>query len=633
MSLRQLFARKSIERLHAEMEGGDRLHRVLGPISLTSLGVGAVIGAGIFVMTGRVAAEDAGPAIVLSYIVAATACAFAALCYAEFASMAPVAGSAYTYAYATLGELLAWIIGWDLILEYGMSCATVASAWSQYFDKLLEVAFGVNIPAWLQTDPITHHANTGSYLAINVPALAIMALITWILIIGIRESALFNNAMVILKTGVVLFVIAAGIGYVNLNNLGGINPSERILPGERSIGTIVGEHVERDKLAPPEARERRLRALRAELRRQFKLAAGREEIASELQRKRINEDQAAAMRDDLTKRYALPANTPPEVVETATSMLPAVNAAIPEERANKLGMFGALGLDRMFSNLDDSVRSPFLPYGASGVFIGAALVFFAFIGFDSISTHAEEAKNPARDIPFGIIASLVLCGLLYVLVAGVIAGMERYPDIDPKAAIATAFDNRAKALEADGKSGGWLKLSSLLIAAGGLAGMTSVLLVTFLSQSRVFLAMARDGLLPESIFGAVHPVYKTPHISTFWTGVVVSVVAAVTPISMLEEMVNIGTLFAFAVVCAAVLLLRIQRPDARRPFRCPALWIIAPLGVFANVVLMLFLQVHSWQRLVVWLALGLVIYFAFGFRHSVLGKELAGRGASPASGG
>src|SRR5262245_59736064 len=251
--------------------------------------------------------------------------------------------------------------------------------------------------------------------------------------------------------------------------------------------------------------------------------------------------------------------------------------------------------------------------------LGAALVFFAFIGFDSISTHAEEAKKPQKDVPIGILTSLFICTILYMLVSAIITGMEPYPLINTKAAIASAFDERAK-LESQS---GPLRFSALLIAIGGLAGMTSVLLITFLSQARVFLAMARDGFLPFSIFGVVHPRFKTPHVSTILTGVVISVVAAFTPIQDLEKMVNIGTLFAFIVVCGAVLMLRIKRPDAQRPFRCPALFLVAPLGILVNVLMMLFLPVLTWKRLVYWLLIGLCIYFGYGYWNSALGKRLA----------
>jgi APA family basic amino acid/polyamine antiporter len=298
-----------------------------------------------------------------------------------------------------------------------------------------------------------------------------------------------------------------------------------------------------------------------------------------------------------------------------------IQLIISEASAKELEKWGLLGEivhPSTLKPIDDSVRSNYAPYGLSGIMLGAAIVFFAFIGFDSISTHSEEAINPQRDIPIAILASLGLCTLLYVLVAAVITGMEPYFAIDTKAAIAAAFRKQAEA-----RGSGLLKFSALLIATGALAGLTSVLLVTFLSQARIFLAMARDKMLPHSVFGVVHPRYKTPHISTALTGLVICVVAGVTPISDLEKMVNIGTLFAFVVVCITVLVLRFQNPGMRRPFRCPLVYLVAPLGILVNVSMMLFLPVDTWLRLVVWMGIGLVFYFAYGYRHSALGHELA----------
>jgi APA family basic amino acid/polyamine antiporter len=280
-------------------------------------------------------------------------------------------------------------------------------------------------------------------------------------------------------------------------------------------------------------------------------------------------------------------------------------------------MIGEIVNPETLQPIDDAVRSNFAPYGFSGIMLGAAIVFFAFIGFDSISTHSEEAINPQRDVPFAILASLGICTVLYVLVAAVITGMEPYYEIDVKAAIAAAFRKQAEVRES-----GVLRLSSLLIATGALAGMTSVLLVTFLSQARVFLAMARDKLLPHSIFGVVHPRFQTPHISTALTGFVICLSAAFTPIEALEKMVNIGTLFAFVIVCITVLVLRIRDPHTPRPFRCPLVYVVAPLGILVNVSMMLFLPTSTWLRLAGWMAIGLVFYFAYGYRHSILGKEL-----------
>jgi basic amino acid/polyamine antiporter, APA family len=519
MFWKQLFATKSLETLFAEMAGEHRLRRVLGPVALTSLGVGAIIGAGIFVMTGRAAAEDAGPAIVLSYVVAGLGCALAAFCYAEFAAMVPVAGSAYTYAYATLGELLAWIIGWDLILEYAMGCATVAASWSGYFNSFLKALKLPEVPYQLCNDPFTSQVladGTQVNGIFNLPAVAIMLLVTFVLVVGIRESATTNAVLVGVKLAVVLFVIFVGWAYINSANWTSIPVSER---------------------------------------------------------------------------------------------------QMIDNPAEKWGVLGMIGLNRWLLPIDDATRSPFTPYGLSGIMLGASIVFFAYIGFDSISTHSEEAKKPQRDVPIGILTSLALCTVLYLLVALVITGMEPYPTIDIKAAVAEAFGRRA------GESS-LMRVSAGLIATGALCGMTSVLLVTFLSQARIFLAMARDRLLPPGIFGTVHPRFRTPHISTMLTGLVVCVVAAFTPIRKLEEMVNIGTLMAFVIVCAAVLILRKQRPDAHRPFRCPAIGIVAPLGIGVNLLMTLFLPWDTWMRLVVWLVIGLFIYLFYGMRHSVQGKEL-----------
>jgi APA family basic amino acid/polyamine antiporter len=514
----RLFARKSLETLLAEMKGENRLRRVLGPVALTCLGIGAIIGSGIFVMTGESAAVDAGPAVMVSFVVAGFGCALAALCYAEFASLAPVAGSAYTYAYATLGELLAWIIGWDLILEYAMSGAVVASGWSNYFNSLVQVLGGWPIDERFLSDPFTYHEKYGSYAAMNVPAVFIMLVITMVLVIGIRESATTNTIMVAVKIAVVLFVIVVGWGYINSSYWTDLPASRRLPPGE------------------------------------------------------------------------------------------------PEE---KWGLLSLIGLNEWLVPIDDRTRTNFMPYGISGLMLGAAIVFFAYIGFDSISTHSEEARRPQRDVPIGILASLGICTLLYILVAAIITGMEPYYEIDTKAAVSEAF--RRQGLREDS----WLlRASAGLIALGALAGMTSVLLVTFLSQARIFLAMARDGLLPRGVFGSIHERFRTPHLSTMITGGIVAGITAVTPIKDLELMVNIGTLLAFVVVCAAVLLLRIRQPEAHRPFRCPAVYVVAPLGIIVNLGLTLFLPLSTWLRLVVWLAIGLVIYFSYGYSHSLLGRRL-----------
>ncbi|HZU39124.1 MAG TPA: amino acid permease, partial [Gemmataceae bacterium] len=429
MNWKQLLNRKSMETLQREMAGEHRLRRALGPIQLTALAIGAIIGAGIFVMTGAVAKENAGPAVLISFVVAGIGCGLAALCYSEFAAMVPIAGSAYTYAYATLGELFAWIIGWDLILEYAMSCATVAAAWTKYFDAFLRALFGPDhgLPLWMSSDPFSKHG-----AIFNLPAVCVLAIVTVILVIGIRESATTNAILVGVKLFVVLFVILVGVSFINPQNWTGIPPEKRF--GEQA-----------------------------------------------------NQSQAV------------------------TPTQPAKPMSTQEE--DNWGLLGAVGLDKQLAPLDEHTRSSFAPFGFSGIMLGAALVFFAYIGFDSISTNAEEAKNPQRDLPIGIISSLVICTVLYILVALVITGMEPYYKIDGEAAIATAFQK--KSVEHHSLL---LRASAGLIATGALAGMSSVLLVTFLSQARIFLAMARDRLLPHNVFGVIHPKFQTPHRATILTG-------------------------------------------------------------------------------------------------------------------
>jgi len=473
---RQAFARKEVSVLLAELAGEHQLRRVLGPVSLTALGVGAIIGAGIFVLTGLAANRFAGPGLALSFVVAGTGCALAALCYAEFAAMVPVAGSAYTYAYATLGELFAWIIGWDLVLEYAVASSTVAHGWSHYFVAFLAL-FGLHLPAAWTAGPFDFDPASGAWGATgaicNLPAALIVLAVTVVLVVGIRESARFNAGMVILKVLVVLFVIAVGSAYVE------------------------------------------------------------------------------------------PANW-----------------------------------------------DPFLPFGIPGVFQGAAYIFFAYIGFDSVSTHAEEAKNPQRDVPIGIIVSLTLCTLLYVLVALVLTGMVPYDQIDVDAPVARAFGARG------------LHAAEFLIALGAVVGITSVLLVMLLSQARVLMAMARDGLIPRSFFAAVHPRFRTPHKATILTGLIVAVVAALLPLKILADLVNIGTLMAFVIVCAAVLVMRRTNPELPRPFRTPLVPWVPLAGIAMNLALMFSLGWENWLRLFVWLLIGFVLYLVYGRHHSVLGHAL-----------
>ena len=527
--------------------------------------------------------------------------------------MAPVAGSAYTYAYATLGELLAWIIGWDLILEYAMSCATVASAWSEYFNKLTKICFNWEVPWFLSNDPFS---KTGAWF--NLPAVAILLLVTAVLVIGIRESAASNVILVIIKVGVVIFVVALGIGYINKDNWFDVPVEERKLPVEALIDKASEAYVEKvEKLIGKAADER------AEMLQEYARAVYQtqrvKEVREELRAKDHLTPKVEGRLQEIEEKYEKQLPTEQKDRDAVKQILADAQAKVPEKETESWGLLGEVGLNKSLREVDDKTRSNFTPYGLSGVMLGAALVFFAFIGFDSISTHAEEAVRPQRDVPIGIIASLLICTVLYMAVAAVINGMQAYPTIDTKAAIASAFDEKAKV-----ENSGALRASAALIAAGGLAGMTSVLLITFLSQARIFLAMARDGLLPERVFGAVHEKFKTPHISTMVTGGIIAVVAAFTPIQDLEKMVNIGTLFAFIIVCIAVMLLRIRRPDAHRPFRCPALFVVAPLGIFVNVTMMLFLPLATWLRLVGWLAVGLCIYFSFGVRESRLGRQQRG---------
>jgi APA family basic amino acid/polyamine antiporter len=473
MTLReQIFTRKPVDVLLAEAQGDHGLRRVLGPVALTSLGVGCIIGAGIFVLTGLAANQYAGPALMLSFVVAGLGCAFAALCYAEFAAMVPVAGSAYTYTYATMGELMAWIIGWDLVLEYAVASSTVAHGWSHYFVSFLGI-FDIVLPPRWTTAPFDFDPQLGQWFAtgsvMNVPALLVVLAITAILVVGIRESARFNSAMVVLKLAVVLFVIVVGSFHIDPTNW-----------------------------------------------------------------------------------------------------------------------------------------QPFMPYGTPGVFKGAAYIFFAYIGFDSVSTHAEEARNPQRDVPIGIILSLLICTVLYILVAAVLTGMVPYHEIDLDAPVAEAFAARG------------LGVAQLLISAGAVVGITSVLLVLLLSQARILLALARDGLISRRFFGAVHPRFRTPHRATILTGILVGIVGALFPLKLLADLVNIGTLMAFVVVCAAVMIMRRTHPEVYRPFRTPFMPVVPLLGIVVNVGLMFSLGWENWLRLAVWLAIGLVLYFVYGRKHSKL---------------
>lgn len=567
MSQNQLFAKKNLQDLLDEMAGDHRLKRALGPVALTCLGIGAVIGAGIFVSTGAAAKDYAGPALMVSYTVAGLTCIFAALCYAEFASMAPVAGSAYTYAYTTMGELFAWIIGWDLVLEYAVGAATVANGWSGYFQKLLPVGL---IPFALSGAPTTYdnghvlpnviasyegalveqkvvkekdasgkdqvkgifwvlkadHESLGKKgtavgpvgdvafeaklqnyrrALVNLPAILIVAVVTAILIKGISESAGFNSLMVLIKLAAVVFVIAVGAWYIKPTNW--------------------------QPFAP----------------------------------------------------------------------------------------YGWTGLSFFGIPVMGGVNSGGEPVG---MLAGAAIIFFAYIGFDSVSTHAEEAKNPKRDVPIGIIASLVICTVLYIAVVAVLTGMVPYKEISKDAGVSEAFAH----IE--------MPWANMIIATAGVAGITSVLLVMMLSAPRVFLAMARDGLVPKKFFADVHPKFQTPWKSTLGIGFFVAALTGFLPIDALLHLTNIGTLFAFVIVCAAVLIMRKTNPEAHRPFRCPFVPVIPILGIVTCLMLMFSLPAANWWRLIAWLAIGLVIYLCYGQKHSILGQQLRGElarhGASPA---
>ena len=518
----KLFATKPLSLLLEEMQGENRLRRVLGPVQLTALGVGAIIGTGIFILTGVAAHDRTGPALMLSFVMAGLACVFAALCYAEFASMVPVAGSAYTYAYATLGELFAWIIGWDLVLEYAVGSATVAHGWSAHFQEFIPI-FHEGLPFIPAKLPVAFHSApfnycvslgsgcphtgfvpTGSYF--DLPAVLITFILTIVLVKGIKESATFNAIMVAVKLVIVLMVIGIGVFFIN------------------------------------------------------------------------------------------PANWHP------------------------FAPYGYTGVSFFGHTLFGRAAPGGEPLG---MFAGAAIIFFAYIGFDSVSVHSEEAKNPSRDVPIGIIASLIICTILYIAVSAVLTGMVPYKDINIDAPVVDAF-RRAGLV--------WMQY---LVAAGAMTGITSVLLVMMLSQPRVMLALARDGLVPKGFFGDIHPKFRTPWKSTILTGLFVATMAGLIPLSILAEMTSIGTLFAFVIVCGAVLIMRRTNPNAKRPFTAPLVPLIPILGILTCLLLMFSLPAENWYRLIIWLLIGLAIYFLYGRRHSVmsdqrhLAHELAAHGASP----
>jgi len=473
-------ARKSVADIvgSADADEGHALSKSLGATSITAMGIGAIIGAGIFVLTGTAAAQFAGPSIVLSFVLGGIACAFVGLCYSELAAMLPVCGSSYTYTYATLGEIFAWIIGWDLILEYAMGAATVAVGWSGYIVSLLHNV-GINIPPVLATAPgtvIKLADGTTATGIVNLPAIVIIAILTTMLVLGTKESARLNNIMVAVKLVVVVAFIALGAFFIKPANW----------------------------------------------------------------------------------HPFIPANT---------------------------GEFGNFGM--------------------SGILRGSAVVFFAFIGFDAVSTAAQEAKKPQRDMPIGILGSLIICTILYILVAGVLTGLVPYADLNVP-------DPIAKGVDAIGVD--WF---SILIKIGALTGLTTVILVLLYGQSRIFFTMSTDGLLPP-LFAQVHPRLQTPYLSQILIGSVVAIVAALTPISVLGEMVSIGTLFAFILVCGAVIYLRRSDSDASRPFRVPGVPVVPVLGILFCLLLMAGLPLVTWVRLVVWLVIGMTIYMSYGRNHSRL---------------
>ena len=468
-----LFSTKSLAELRRESEGSP-LRRSLGPVSLTALGIGSIIGTGIFVLTGTAASQNAGPALVLSMVIAAVGCAFAGLCYAELAAMIPVSGSAYTYAYATVGEIVAWIIGWDLMLEYALSASTVAVGWSGYFVSFLR-DFGVHVPAALTAAPgalVAAADGTTTHAVFNLPATAIVLLVSLLLAYGIRESAGANAVLVVVKSMVLVVFVVAGAAYVQRANL--------------------------TPFVPPST-----------------------------------------------------------------------------------GAFGH--------------------FGWSGVLRGAAVMFFAYIGFDAVSTAAQEAKQPQRDMPIGILASLAICTVLYIAVAIVLMGIVPYTKLN-------VADPLAVGIDATGLT--WL---SPVIKVSALFGLFSTMLVQLLGQTRIFYSMSRDGLLP-SAFGRVHPKFRTPHLSTALTGTVVAIAAGLTPIDVLGQLVSIGTLLAFVLVCGGVVLLRRTAPDLARPFRTPGMPWVPAIGIFFCVLQMVVLPWATWERLIVWLVAGMLVYFGYGRR-------------------
>jgi basic amino acid/polyamine antiporter, APA family len=572
-----LFATKSLEQVLKEESGGEhRLKRVLGPWALVALGVGAVIGAGIFVSTGKAANEVAGPALMLSYVLAGFACIMAALCYAEFASMAPVAGSAYTYAYTTMGELFAWIIGWDLVLEYAVGAATVANGWSGYFQSVLGKV-GLSLPFILGGGPYVY--DEGKIL----PNTA-----------GRLDSYMIQQKVV---------------SYDDLTE------------------------AVRDKLSP----EDKAKFADIKTRDSHKVVAW---INTGNKAKAKDAPYVVGLAGDagfeakITNRQNAIINLPAVLIALIITMV-LVKGIQESAFFNAIMVFikvfavvFVICVGVFYINPDNYI--PFAPYGWTGlsffgipihgqtnaggqpvgVIAGAAIIFFAYIGFDAVSTQAEEAKNPRKDIPFGIIVSLLVCTILYIAVVAVLTGMVKYNMIDKDAGVSSAFKQNNL---------GW---AEVIISAAGVAGITSVLLVMMLSAPRVFLAMARDGLLPSKFFADIHPKFQTPWKSTILIGILVALAAGLLPIDALLHLTNIGTLFAFVVVCAAVLIMRRTNPNVERPFRCPLVPIVPMLGIILCLTMMFSLPPDNWYRLIGWLGIGLLIYFLYGARHSKLRQRI-----------
>jgi len=650
MSLKQqLFATKSLKDLLDEMAGDHRLKRVLGPVTLTALGIGAVIGAGIFVATGAAAKDVAGPALMVSYGVAGLTCIFAALCYAEFASMAPVAGSAYTYAYTTMGELFAWIIGWDLVLEYAVGAATVANGWSSYFQSVLG-KLGLAFPVALSGSPYKYdqgHILPSVVAEYRVPVTQRQLSeekATWadgdekpaegnFWVYTLKESVEENNVRKEVERVIVVGKVGEAATEAKIK--------DRTLPLQVKQKVMQTTNKKTDKDSPaiwaegsPRPANGIFWTFTVKMKKESKTVV-------------VGEVNDAATEARLQDRQQARINLPAILVVVVVTIIlvkgisesAGFNALMVAIKVAAVLFVIAVGA---FFVRTINWSANFAPYGWTGVsffgipllghtdasgepvgvLAGAAIIFFAYIGFDSVSTHAEEAKNPQRDVPIGIIASLVVCTVLYIAVVAVLTGMVPYKELSKDAGVSDAFKDVGL---------GW---AEGIIAVAGVAGITSVLLVMMLSAPRVFLAMARDGLVPKGFFADVHPKFRTPWKSTIAIGIFVAVLTGFLPIDALLHLTNIGTLFAFVIVCGAVLIMRNTNPEANRPFRCPLVPIVPTLGIGLCLLLMFSLPAANWYRLLAWLALGLVIYFFYGRWHSTLGKELRGEirthGVSPA---